>query len=163
MRNAVCFSGYRPDKYDFSSENRRRIFQKLVIEIINCAKYGYDTFYFGGAPGFDLLAAHAVIYCKKVFDIKLICALPYADFSQSCDFTPEWQIDYKKAIYRCDNVVNVSGLDYNHANCYMERNRFMVNSSSMLICFHDGKLGGTLNTIQYAQQKGLRIINLLSL
>ena len=159
MKNSVCFSGYRPAKFNYSSENKKLIYQKLITEISTCIKYGYDTFYFGGAPGFDLLAAYAVIYLKRIFDIKLICALPYEKFYLSEEFDESWHKEYLAIAAKCDEIINVSK-DKNDG-CFMLRNKFMVDNSNILICFFDGQKGGTLNTINYAKQNGLQIINLL--
>ena len=40
----------------------------------------------------------------------------------------------------------------------LERNRFMVNNSSLMIALFDGLPGGTESTIEYAQSQGLEII-----
>ena len=44
--------------------------------------------------------------------------------------------------------------------CFSVRNRFMVDSSSLLICYFDGQAGGTAQTVHYAQDSGLHIVNL---
>lgn len=46
------------------------------------------------------------------------------------------------------------------SGCFSVRNRFMVDSSSLLICYFDGQAGGTAQTVHYAQSSGLHIINL---
>ena len=43
---------------------------------------------------------------------------------------------------------------------FYARNRFLVDSSALLICFYGGKPGGTKYTVDYAALKGLDIINL---
>lgn len=163
MNNSVSFTGYRHNKYNFSTETRKLVYQKLICEVSACIKYGYEKYFFGGASGFDLLAAYAVIYLKKAFDIKLICALPYENFHLSNEFDEEWRKLYLSVIPKCDDVINVSGKKENELAAYMMRNKFMVDNSDILICLYDGKKGGTQNSIQYAQQKGLRIINILPL
>lgn len=163
MSNSVCFSGYRPAKYDYTHEIKKIICQKLAAEISICVKYGCDIFYFGGAPGLDLLAAHVVVYLKRIFEIRLICALPYENFYTSYEFDESWRKDYLVILPKCDEVINVSGNKEKECNVYMNRNKFMVDNSDILICLYDGKKGGTQNTIFYAQQKGIRIINILPL
>ena len=44
--------------------------------------------------------------------------------------------------------------------CMMDRNRYMVDKSSILIACYDGKSGGTWNTIKYAMDRDLEIIRL---
>ena len=154
MIGAISFTCYRPNKYSFISENKKVIYQKLICEITTCIKYGCTTYYFGGAPGFDLLSAYAVIYLKKVFDIELICVLPYENFYHSSEFDEEWRNSYLSILPKCDEVINVSGKKENGSYSYMLRNKYMIDNSDMLICFYDGKNGGTQNTIFYAQKKG---------
>ena len=44
----------------------------------------------------------------------------------------------------------------------LERNRYMVNNSSLLIALFNGKPGGTKSTIEYAKKQNLRIIVITS-
>ena len=40
----------------------------------------------------------------------------------------------------------------------MRRNRYMVDRSSLLLACFDGQSGGTMNTILYAQRRGVKVI-----
>ena len=40
----------------------------------------------------------------------------------------------------------------------MRRNQYMVDSSSLLLACFDGKTGGTMKTILYAQRSGLKTV-----
>ena len=151
MSNSVCFSGHRSKKYNFSAENKQLIYERLTLEICSCIKYGYDTFYFGGCEGFDLMAAFTIIYLKRIFKIKLICALPYENFYLSDEFDNISRNDYLKIINKCDEIINITGEQEKTLNCYARRNMFLIDKSSLLICLYDGKSGGTLNTINYAK------------
>ena len=42
--------------------------------------------------------------------------------------------------------------------CFLERNRFMVDNSSLMIALYGGIPGGTKSTIDYARKKGLEIV-----
>ena len=57
------------------------------------------------------------------------------------------------------DAVRVFASNY-FSGCFSVRNRFMVDSSSLLICYFDGQAGGTAQTVHYAQGSGLHIINL---
>lgn len=48
--------------------------------------------------------------------------------------------------------------EYIGTKCIFERNRFMVNNSSLLIALFSGKNGGTKSTIEYAKKQGLNIV-----
>ncbi len=47
-----------------------------------------------------------------------------------------------------------------HQGCYYERNRYMVDHSSRMMCYYDGDKGGTEYTVKYAEQNNLQITNL---
>ena len=126
----ACFSGYRPKKFDYTDpvilEN---ISIKLSIAIFILIDKGYNTFMFGGAPGFDILAARAVNYAKTVKkDIQLICVLPYRDFHLSNEFDDFWRRQYSKVIPVCDDVITLT--EQYHHGCYMKRNEYMIDNSS---------------------------------
>lgn len=40
----------------------------------------------------------------------------------------------------------------------LERNRFMINNSSLVIALFDGKNGGTKKTIDYAKEQNINVI-----
>ena len=40
----------------------------------------------------------------------------------------------------------------------MARNRYMVNNSSLMLCCYNGRPGGTMKTILYAQRSGVDVI-----
>ena len=46
-----------------------------------------------------------------------------------------------------------------HPQAYHDRNRYMADHSSRLICYYDGKKGGTHFTVKYAEERRLAIIN----
>lgn len=96
----VCFSGYRPKKFNYTDPIiLESISIKLAASIFILIDKGYDTFLFGGAPGFDILAARAVNYAKIVKkDIRLICVLPYRNFHLSNEFNDFWRRQYSKII-----------------------------------------------------------------
>lgn len=164
----VCFSGYRPHKFDFplSNNDTYNKFNAVHINLImDMIKNGYENFLFGGAPGYDIACAELIKITKKSVEdsIKLICALPYSSFSNSKHFNKEWQDRYNAVIAVCDDIVNATGKDFRTSGCYQVRNRFMIDNSSKLICYHTGKSGGTANTILYAQAQKVTVINSASL
>lgn len=48
--------------------------------------------------------------------------------------------------------------EYNDAECMFERNRYMVDNSSLMITLFNGLPGGTKSTIDYARSQGLEIV-----
>lgn len=154
-----CFTGHRSQKlpWRFNEDDPRCLEMKkrLYAEIEAAIGRGYKTFLTGMALGFDMICAETVIELREKYpDIKLIGALPCKDQDS------KWQAKYKKRYWfllkqldgeRCiyDTYIGVE--------CMLERNRYMVNRSSLLIALFDGLPGGTKKTIDYAREQGLEI------
>ena len=161
---SCCFTGYRPSKFSFPLDRTNieyiKFENKLVDAILSLPSENCFTFYTGCAMGFDLIAAEIVLMLKNAphlnAGIELICAIPFIE--QSASFTDEWRERYNNVIAAADEVVLIS--DNYFKGCYQRRNEFMVNNSDFVITWYDGKLGGTGNTLKYADKKGKRIINL---
>ena len=148
--HTCCFSGYRPEKMPFRTYDPDDRAVELAVS------QGYHTFLSGMAAGFDIWAAEAVIRARAHHDIRLLCAVPHDH--QSDRFAPSWKKRYNVCLVNSD-AVRVFASNY-FSGCFSVRNRFMVDSSSLLICYFDGQAGGTAQTVHYAQSSGLHIINL---
>lgn len=59
-------------------------------------------------------------------------------------------------ISKADEVVNVAD-DY-YDGCMMDRNVFMVDNSSRLICYLNYGHGGTYSTVKYAAESGIEVV-----
>lgn len=151
---AVCFTGHR----HIEGSELEEISARLYSAVCNLILRGYNTFICGGAIGFDTLAADCIISFKKRFPhIKLVLALPCRDQ------TVKWNnlsdiAKYKSILGAADSVYYASPLYTD--GCMLERNRLMVDSSSVCIAYMKHKRGGTAYTYKYAKSIGLRIINL---
>ena len=157
--HTCCFSGYRPEKMPFRTYDPDAV-QALEAALDRAVEYavsqGYHTFLSGMAAGFDIWAAEAVIRARAHHDIRLLCAVPHDH--QSDRFAPSWKKRYNVCLVNSD-AVRVFASNY-FSGCFSVRNRFMVDSSSLLICYFDGQAGDTAQTVHYAQSSGLHIINL---
>ena len=65
----VCFTGHRSEKLP-KGDALERLRQRLADEIDKAIADGYDTFLFGGAYGFDLMAAEEVIKKKSLINLQ---------------------------------------------------------------------------------------------
>lgn len=157
----ACFTGYRPQKFPFKLNNdnvdfellKSRIFKTLTALLEDDCK----IFYSGMAQGFDIICAECVLELKRNHpEIKLICALPFKNQVQS--FSEEWRNRYYDILEAANDVVSVS-TDY-HIGCFQKRNQYMVDNSDFVVCWYDGKAGGTRNTLKYAHKNLRTIINL---
>ena len=80
----VCFTGHRSEKLP-KGEALGNLRTRLADEIEKAIQDGYNTFLFGGAYGWDLMAAEEVIKKKTVIDlqnprrIRLIAVIPFEE------------------------------------------------------------------------------------
>lgn len=157
----VCFTGYRPEKFPFKLDNDNADFELLKSRIhktlIALIEDECKVFYSGMAQGFDILCAECVLELKKKYhDIRLVCVLPYEN--QERAFTVDWRNRYYDILVKNEEVVYTSKEYYPW--CFQDRNQFMVDNSDFVVCWYDGKSGGTKNTIKYAQKLNRYIVNL---
>ena len=156
-RTTAAFTGHR--WYDFSQ--REALKARLKSAIISAHRQGITNFLTGMAIGFDLLAAEAVLEMRRSLpDITLTAVIPCLE--QSKNFSPSNKQLYKSILARATHTIILSH-DY-HPRCFLERNRFMVEHSSLLIASYDGRPGGgTAWTVRHARQQGKPIINITNL
>ena len=128
-----------------------------MFQIINLIQEGVCDFLAGGALGFDTMAAQTVLNLKNRFShIRLILILPCRDQTRG------WSQNNKK-IYgqirdQADEVVYTS--EHYYTGCLHKRNRYLADNSGVCVCYLTKDSGGTAYTVNYAQQKGMRIINM---
>ena len=99
----------------------------------------------GFAAGIDLIFAGIVADLKGEYPITLEAAIPYPG-----------RVNTPNEVFQCllkeCDIVKVHTGQYSK-NCYIVRNRYMVDCSALVIAVHDGrKSGGTAATIKYAHK-----------
>lgn len=156
----ACFTGHRVQKlaWRYNEEDERCKSLKIALraEIEKAILRGYKTFLCGMALGFDTYCAETVIELKhKYKDIKLIGALPCGN-QDNCWADKDKQ-RYRHLLKQIDGIRCINK-EYNGVECMLERNRYMVNNSSLMIALFNGASGGTKSTIDYAHKQGLEII-----
>lgn len=128
----------------------------LRKEIVKAIKLGYENFICGMALGFDIIVAEMIIELKKEYpSIKLFSAIPCKN--QDKLWHKQDKIRYEKLLNQLDGIRCIYD-EYIGPECMLERNRYMINSSSLLIALYDGFVGGTQKTIDYARKQGLKIV-----
>ncbi len=156
----ACFSGHRSQKlpWGFDENDKRCLAMKNTLrsEIERAIQRGYKTFLCGMALGFDMICAETVLDLKERYDdIKIIGALPYK--TQDKKWGSKDKDRYRKLLVRLDGVRCLYD-KYIGRECMLERNRYMVNNSSLMIALFSGAAGGTKSTIEYAKKQGLEIV-----
>jgi uncharacterized phage-like protein YoqJ len=162
MKNKkCCFTGHRPKSlpwgYDETSADCYALKEKLFAEIQNAIQNGYDHFIIGMAQGIDTYAGEVLILCKRIYPhITIEAAIPCANQSDKWSRTAIMR--YENILSWCDKKTIVSKT-YT-STCMLNRNKYMVDNSSMLIAVWNGKSSGTGNTVRYAKSKNLTVVNL---
>lgn len=150
----ACFSGHRrlPQNCSLLKAN----LEKAIVELI---EQGVVFFGNGGAVGFDLLAAETVLGLKEKYPhIRLVMVLPCPPRQQSLKWNEEQKTRYRQILKRADKV-RVLSPQYT-GSCMLDRNRHMVDFSGYLICYLREQYGGTFYTVNYAEQKGVKILRI---
>lgn len=153
-----CFTGHRPAKLPWGSRESDPRCTELKLELAArieaIYELGYRHFICGMAIGCDTFFAEAVIACASgtaTLRLKRQCLRQPAD-----KWTKAQRMRYNELLNRCDTV---TVLQYGYTDdCMMQRNRYMVDRSSLLLACFDGRPGGTMSTIVYAERQGLKTV-----
>ena len=153
-KHRCCFTGHRPEKLNC---DEKMVKAKLKSAIQQAIQDEYVTFIVGMCRGIDLWAGEIVLDKKrKNSDLHLVAAIPHPDFERN--WCEEDKTLYFKVLKNAD-IAKTIGNTYYKA-CYQKRNIWMAEHSSRVIAAYNGKQGGTRNTIKYAQNQGMEIINI---
>ena len=158
---SCCFTGHRPAKLPWKYDERdpRCIEFKDRLSSFIGAVYdsGISHFICGMALGCDFYCAEAVIALKEQHDdVTLEAAIPY--IGQADNWGDYNKRRYERILDCCDKKTVIQ--ESYSPSCMMKRNRYMVDHSSVLIACYDGKPGGTWNTIHYALEQDVELIQL---
>lgn len=161
MEKYTCaFTGHRPKsfpwKYDETARDCVLLKEVLAGQIEALADKGVTGWLSGMAQGTDVWAAEIVLDLKKKNPaLRLHCILPCE--GQDAKWPAAEQERYRSILKQADEVVYVSRAY--HPDCMLDRNRYLVNHSSVLLAVYNGTLrSGTGATVRYAQRQGRAII-----
>lgn len=122
------FSGHRkipPGQVD-------ALARRLRLTIIKLIEDGYIYFLTGGALGFDTLAAKTILALRTNYPhIQLILALPCV--SQADKWSSSKKAIYDEIKESADKVIYTS--KEHTRECMHKRNRYLVDSSSICVCY----------------------------
>ena len=154
---SVCFTGHR----QIMSMHTQILPLRLERTIQRLTQLGYYNFIAGGAVGFDMMAAEAVLSAREENPrITLFLALPCRDQ------TARWK--NPTDVYRYNRLLEeANGIHYIQdaysSTCMHKRNRWMVDNSAVCVAYlNNTAKGGTAYTVNYAESKGLPVVNLSS-
>ncbi len=156
--NNCCFTGHRPMKLPWgANESDPRCLElkaELAAKLEAAYELGYRNFICGMAIGCDMYFAEAVLALRDTYpNVRLEAAIPCG--GQPDKWSKKDRLRYNSLIDAADKV-SVLQTEYT-PDCMMKRNKYMVDNSSMLIACYNGRPGGTMKTILYAQREGLDV------
>ena len=153
MEKICMFTGHRNiDRRHVNSLPGRidALLESLIEE-------GYTEFRTGGAMGFDTIVALKILEKKRKYGfIRLHLYLPCHDQDKG------WRADLKAAyayVLKNADSVRYSSEVYNRG-CMHKRNRDMVDGSGLCVAYCGKSTGGSAYTVEYAEKKGIRVINI---
>ena len=157
--NACCFSGHRAEKlpWRYNEDAPACLALKALIDDLLREAYaaGFRRFYCGMATGADMYFGEAVAALRKEHpDITLEAVIPFR--GQERRWPKAQRERYARLEEQCDGLTVLH--DEYRRGCMQERNRYMVDRSSLLLAVYDGKPGGTYNTVRYAEKQHVTVV-----
>ena len=154
-QHRACFTGHRPHKLH---QPESVVIAALEEKIREAIDDGFVTFISGMAWGVDIWAAEIVLRLKaEGHPIHLVAAVPYEGFERGWD--NDWKRRYYAVLSSADLVKYIC--NHYHRGCFQIRNEWMVDRSSLVIAVWNGQPSGTKNTIDYADRKDVKVVNVL--
>jgi len=157
---SCCFTGHRASKlpwgFDESAPGCKELKEKIYEKVLELYSCGCLYYICGMANGCDLYFGEAVLKLKAQHpEIELESAVPCLTQAKS------WPAALKQ---RYNNILSASVKvtvisEAYTRSCMMQRNRYMLDNSDILLACYDGEsTGGTLNTILLAHRAGKKVI-----
>lgn len=152
----IAATGHRPPRLGLTyrpDHNRiLTMFAKMALEE-SVQGYGELTVISGMAQGWDQAVAHAAV----LLGLPFIAALPFE--GQDGPWPEQGRARYRALLRKAQEVAVVSPGGYAKSK-YIERDRWMVNHADGVLALWDGaKNGGTFETIRYAEDNDVEVIN----
>ncbi len=159
MKLVCCFTGHRPEKLPWGADEQDsrcvQLKEELACHLEGLYLAGVRHFICGMARGCDFYFAEAVLTLRgKYPDVTLEAALPCD--TQSLSWRAEERRRYDHLLAESDTVSFVA--HRYTPGCMQRRNEYMVDAAGVLLAVFNGTAGGTMNTILYAQRRGLKVI-----
>lgn len=118
---------------------------------------GYTDFLSGGAMGFDLLAAEAVLELRPLLPgLRLLMILPC--YNQERAYSPRDKARYRAILDQAD-LVRYTAHDY-YRGCMLARDRVLAEAAHFCLCYLTRSTGGTAYTVRQCVLRDVPICNL---
>lgn len=160
IKNTCCFIGRRlqilPNEFQEQHPSSVLLKELLKKEIkLLITEKEITRFISGMALGVDQWAAEIVLEMKKSYPIvTLESAIPYEE--QAANWTTDQRERYYAIARQCDTETMMQGV-YTK-DCMQKRNRYMVDSSRIVIAIWNGRPSGVGSTVKYAKACNREIV-----
>ena len=159
--HTCCFTGHRPEKLPWGSDERDprclRLKSRIMDTVEAVYREGYRHFICGMARGCDLYCGEAVLAFRESHpDVILEAAIPCA--SQCRNWPMAEHRRWQRLVDEADLETMIQE-EYTRG-CMHRRNRYMVDHSSLVIAVYDGSAGGTRSTLEYAISRRVSFMDL---
>jgi len=159
---SCAFTGHRPTRFAFKDDEThtscvelKQVIKRQIEHLYQC---GVRRFYTGCALGVDMWAGETVLsLAEQCPHIELYSVVPFR--GQETKWKPEQQKRYHDLLKRSNGVFVLN--EGFTKDCYLERNRFLVDQSDVLLAVYDEgakKRSGTGYTVNYAKKGGKPIL-----
>lgn len=151
-----CFTGHR----QIEPEHRDMLPSAVESAMRELISQGYFIFAAGGAIGFDTIAAETVLALKEEFSqLRLVIVAPCAD--QADGWESADRLRYERLRQAADDYIC---LDASYTtDCMRRRNRYLVEISSACLAYCLRGRSGSSQTVNFANEQGLEVIDIISL
>lgn len=155
----ACFVGIKPQTmpWRFNEKDNSCVLlnQELRGKIVDAIELGYTHFISGMELGADTNAAEIVLVLKiKYPHITLEAAIPCE--TQANSWAKKDRERYFNLLPKCDIVTYVS--KRHTPTCLIERNKYMVDKSDLLIAVYNDTGGSANETIDYANRCSVDVL-----
>ena len=152
QENTCCITGQQLAPL----EDRGALNARISEEIERLVAQNVTEFVMGAAPGFEQLAAQVLLEQRaRNPRITLTVVLPHRDVAKG--WKREDVAEHERILSCADEVVYTSF--QKEKGCVQQRNRWLVCSSSVCLCYLNKKVGGVWYTVLLSIRRGLKIIN----
>lgn len=152
MGKICIFTGHRDVSCDSDALERA-----LLRQIAALAADGYTDFISGGAMGFDLLAAEAVLALRPAIpSLRLLMVLPCR--GQERAYSAADKLRYR-TVLDCADLVRYTAETY-YKGCMLARDRVMAEAADFCLCYLTRSTGGTAYTVRQCALRDVPIRNL---
>ena len=164
MKMLSCaVTGHRPTRFKFKCKENtsgcKRLKKRLYDQFVLLYEKRVRQFYVGGALGVDMWAAEILLRLKErpgFEEVNLIVILPYDGHDVNWDERSKTRMQFIRDHARVIVVSNIHDVD-----SYSKCNRYMIDRADYLVAIYDNVKNlrtGTMQTVKYAEDKGVPII-----